>query len=191
MPARSAQQEAALAAMAGAADRANRPVSLLLVPLALLLASILYLAWAGLEVRSESRTLRVRRAQGAQVVALSDQIRALRRAAVDVNTLYPPQPFFVSQLEETAKNPALGFARPPIIEQKREFTESQDPFIKRSEIGATIQMENLATILRWIDAALNEPNLKGRIFLSQIRLQPISNGWGGNVRFSVYESGRR
>lgn len=189
MPARTAQNEDQLASVASAIDRANRPVSFLVFPAALLLVAMVYLGWAGLQVRGASRTLDARRGQATQIESLVEQIREQSRKQVDLASFFPSQPFFVSTIQATADPKNFSeFARPPVLERERSFPESSDPPLERAEIGATIQLENLDAIFKWIDTALNDEQLKGKVFLSQIRLQPISNGWGGNLRFSVYRT---
>lgn len=188
MPARTGQNEAQLASMASAIDRANRPVSFLLVPAALLIVAIAYLAWSGLQVRTASRHLALSQAQTVQIESLTEQIRKQGERAIDLAAYFPPQPHFVSSIQDTATVPGIGFARPPVIETERRFPEGNDPPLERAEIGATVQLENLDAVLEWIDTALNAEQLKGKVFLSQIRLQPISNGWGANIRFGVYRT---
>jgi len=187
MPARTRQNEEQLASMAGAIDRANRPVSLLFFPALLLLAAIVYVGWAGLQVRSASRTLSVRRSMSAQIESLAGEIRQQRTKQVNLASYFPPQPYFVSTIQDTANSEKFEhFARPPVFERERTFVESADPPLERAEFGATIQLENLDAVFKWIDTVLNAEPLKGKVFVSYIRLQPISNGWGGTVRFSVY-----
>lgn len=189
MPARSRQNEEQLASMAAAIDRANRPVSFLVVPAALLLVALIYVVWAGTQVRSASRNLAQQRGQALQIESLTQQIREQSRSQIDLASYFPPQPHFVSTIQATASSENFKkFARPPVFERERAFPESSDPPIERAEIGVTIQLENLDAVFEWIDAVLNHDTFRGKVFLSQIRLQPISNGWGGNLRFSVYRT---
>lgn len=187
MSQRPAQLDAQLRSMAAAIDRANRPVALLALPATALALCLVYLVWAALGVRAAGTTLERERAQESQVVALVEAIQNERTAAVDIVDLYGPQPYFSSRVDELAKLPELGFRNPPVVDRARTTMEIPEQRIQRSDVPATIQMEDLDAVLKWIDLVLSDEQFRGGVFLSQARLSPVGPGWGSNLRFTLYE----
>lgn len=180
--------EMELASMAAAADRANRPVSLLSIPLLLVVASLLFAAFAyrGLAVQ---RSLVVhRQAQAARVYELVRQIELEQKKTVDLDRLYPPAPFFGSQVaDDVWKKPDFAFREPPNVGSLISTRADALSQVYRSDVTVTVANEPLEKIFRATDAVLNHPHLDGRPFISQVMLTPTGTGWRATVRFSVYE----
>lgn len=183
-----AQIEAQLAALASAADRANRPASLLTIPIVLLLIAVLYGAWAFRGLAAERSVAIVRQSQGVRIGALVAEIKSHQKQSIDLATIYPPAPFLGSQVgDETWKSPDRGFHESPTISQPSSARVDNNSQISRSDVTVTVNNEDVGAVFKAVDATLNHPFLKDRAFVSQAQLTPLGTGWRATFRFSVYE----
>lgn len=182
-----AQIEAQLAALASAADRANRPASLLTIPVVLLMVAVLYSAWSYRGLASERSTAIARQNQFASVTRLVAEIKGHQQKSVDLAAIYPPFPFLGSQVgDETWKSPERGFREPPVVSNPTSGRVDNNSSIHRDDVTVTVNNEEIEKIFSATDATLNKEFLKGSAFVSQANLTPTGTGWRATVRFSVY-----
>ncbi|MBL8744779.1 MAG: hypothetical protein JNK58_00325 [Phycisphaerae bacterium] len=183
-----AQIEAQLTALASAADRANRPASMLTFPAVLLVVALLYSAWSFRGLASSRSMATAMQNQGARVAGLIAEIKGRQKESIDLASIYPPAPFLGSQVgDETWKSPERGFREPPTVSQPTSARVDNASLISRSDVTVTVNNEEIEAIFRAADATLNHPYLKDRAFVSQAQLTPLGTGWRATFRFSVYE----
>ncbi len=188
MPARPDQTESQLAALAAAADRANRPTSLLTIPILLVIVGILYAAWAYRALTQQRSIVLARQSQVRDVARLVNEIKRHKTKAVNFETLYPGAPFMGSQIgTDTWNSPTAGFREPPMVSQVTSNRVDPTSPLYRSDVTATVQNEDLAAIFKAVDATITNDHLKGRVFISQAQLTPTGTGWRATFRFSLYE----
>lgn len=185
---RTAQLEMQLSAIASAVDRSNRPTSLLTIPALLVVVSVLYAGWSARGMFRQRTLVTQAQAQTEQVRSTVEQIKAETNKGVDLGKLYPPAPFFGSQVgDETWKSSAAGFREPPIISNVTPTTAIANPLVVRNDVTCTVNNEELSSIFSAIDATLNHEFLKGRAWVSQVLMTPSNTGWRSTIRFSLYE----
>lgn len=183
-----AQTEAQLAALAAAADRANRPTSLLTIPFVLLIVTVLFSVWAYRGLATQRSIVQARQVQMVKVAQFVERIKGQQKQNIDLAAIYPPAPFLGSQVgDETWKTQGRGFREPPTISQVSSTRVDNNSSIYRSDVTVTVNNEELSNIFTATDATLNHEFLKGRAFVSQANLTPTGTGWRAVLRFSVYE----
>lgn len=195
MTPRPAQTELQLQAMAAAADRANRPGEFILVPLVALLAAVLFTIFSARTYLAERANLTKAAGDGTAVVELINGIRTEESKAIDPARLFPARQFFGSQILDCIKgDPESGIEPLPFKEPKPTVGDARSApapgaaaGINRTEIQCTVNNEPLDLIFQWIDQVLNHPSLKGQVFISSLRLQPVAPGWSATVTFALYE----
>lgn len=181
-----AQLEMALSAAAAAADRANRPASLLTFPAVILAAACLFALWSYSRLARE-RTLLI--AAQSQTVKIEDTIQRIKNAsAADATStaLYPPAPFFGSQIEEVWKNPSIGFSETPQISQVASNRVDTNSSLMRNDVSATVNNEPIDKVFAAVDGTFEHQHLKDRVFITQLLLTPTGTGWRATTRFSLY-----
>lgn len=183
---RNANMEMQLASVAAAVDRANRPASLLTIPVLLLLASVLYLVWAMNGFGRRWVALEAQIEQTKQIRATVNAIVAEQSKGVDLVSLYPNQPYFGSYVDEIWKQ-QIGFREPPVVSQVSSQTAIASPPIARSDVTCSVNNESLEQVMKAIDSTLAREFLRGHTFVSQATLVPTGAGWRATVRFSLYE----
>lgn len=195
MTPRTAQTELQLQAQAAAADRANRPGAFILIPLAALCAAVLFTVFSVRTFLAERGNLAKAASDGTAVVELINGIRTEETKVIDPAKLFIQRQFFGSQILECINGePESGIEPIPFKEPKPTVGDARSsaapgaaPGINRTEIQCTVNNEPLDLIFQWIDQVLNHPSLKGQVFISSLRLQPVAPGWNATVTFALYE----
>lgn len=184
-----AQLESQLAAFASAADRANRPTSMLTIPALLMVAALLYMFWAYRGLSAERGIAVAKQGQSSQIMTLVSQIKAEKAKEVDLTKKYQAAPFLGSQVgDETWKLPERGLREAPTVSQISSAKIDNTSPILRSDVTVTVNNEDIGAILGAVDATLNHEQLKQlNVFVSQANLTPSGTGWRATLRFSVYE----
>lgn len=182
----SSQLEQQLSAMAASVDRANRPTSLLMIPLLMVIAAVMYLGWAWRDMAAQRNLVSVRVREVEQINDTVAQIQAEKSKAIDIAALYPAAYYFGSQVDEAWKLTNIPFREPPVIGNNTPTPILTNPPINRSEVQVTINSEPLENILRGVDETLRHEFLKDRAFISMAQLTPAGNGWRSTIRVSVY-----
>ncbi|MBL0926798.1 MAG: hypothetical protein IBJ11_03990 [Phycisphaerales bacterium] len=189
--ARPASSEAQLAALAAAADRANRPTGMIV--LTALLAGIgLAFLLVSLAAYSRSKSeYRVNFETATRTRKLLADIDSLRQLRPDVNKLYPPTNFMTANISEVAQqvwgSAALSSVRIGDAQiSPLPFSEGVD----RATVQCVIDSQPLEKILRWIDEV---PKHKGfmdgghKVFVSQFTVQPSGPGWQANINYTMFQ----
>ncbi len=184
---RTAQVEAQLSAMAAAADRTNRPASLLNIPLLLVLGALLLAAWEFRDMQAQRAMLRREQERVQKVTLLTEQIAAERKKELNVQTLYPPAPFFGSQVDEIWKSQGITFRESPSVGAVTKADVFVGSPVVRSEVACSVSSEPVESVVAWIQSIQEHEYLKGRVFVSQILLTPLPTGWRAAFRVGLYE----
>jgi hypothetical protein len=188
MPDTPAQLETQLAALAAAAERANRPASYFTIPALLAAGALVFCAWSARGLVRERNAVAARQAQLVRVTQLTEQIKEASKKSVSLDSLYPPAPFFGSQVgDDTWRHPSRGFREPPTVTASTSTRVDATSSIHRNDVTVTVNNEPIEKVLQAIDATLNFEHLKGRAFVSQANFTPSGTGWRAIVRFSLYE----
>lgn len=182
-----AQTEAQLASLAAAADRANKPTSLLTIPVVLLIVTVLFGVWAYRGLAAQRSIVQARQAQAVKVAHFVEQIKGQQKQSIDMAAIYPPSPFLGSYVDDTWEAQARSFRETPTVSQVSSTRVDNNSSIYRSDVTVTVNNEELSTIFKAADATLNHEFLKGRAFVSQANLTPTGTGWRAVLRFSLYE----
>lgn len=184
----SSQLEQQLSAMAAGVDRANRPTSLLMIPLLLVIAAVVFLAWSWRDMATQRNLVALRVREVEEINKTVSAIQAEKTKAIDIAGLYPAAPFFGSQVEQAWKQTNIPFREPPIIGNNTPAPILTNPPINRSEIQVTSNSEPLENIMRGVDETLKHEFLRDRAFISMAQLTPAGNGWRSMIRVTLYHS---
>ena len=186
--------ESQLRAMANGVDRANKPTSLMILGVIVLVGFALY-AVAGLRLWSAAKSSFARTASDSQEVERLVREYQLEKARTpDLARMYPPLPTMGADIEKAAKNawqsgdqPAAGVS----VGNKsagRLFSDKLKALDVYS-IDCSVQDQPLEKIMTWLRTVETEPFL-GPTFVSSLTLSPANSGWQAQVKFSVYEKKR-
>lgn len=182
----SAQIEQQLTTMAAAVDRANKPTSLLLVPMLLVVASLGFVLWGWREMSSQRALVSARVREVDEITKLVGQIQNERGKSVDIASLYIRLPFMGSQVSEAWTGTGITFREPPIVGSTSTNPILSNPVLLRSEVQVTTNNEPLENILKGVDATLRHEVLGPQAFVSLAQLTPAGGGWRSTIRFSAY-----
>lgn len=182
----SAQVEQQLSAMAAAVDRANRPLSLLSIPILLVMVSAVFALWSWRGVDRERGLVRARLNEAQMISQRVSEIKAERAKAIDIESLYPPMPYVGSQVDEAWKKNVQGFRETPNVGSPTTSDIISNPRIARTDVDVVLNNEPLPLVLQGIEATLNHEFLKGSAAVSQVQLTPAGNGWRSAIRFTAY-----
>jgi len=181
------QLQAQLVATANGVDRANRPTLFLALPAIALLAAIIAVLpiWARFSIARE--TLRSQQRDWGSVRLTIDEVVKRRNARPDLAKIFPKNQLFGSNIETEAKAVWPGVSLPVHIPEPvpRPFLATQTD-LKKLDIECTIGNVRLEQLSQWIDRVLRSPHLRG-VFVSNLELRPVTNGWNGTVTFRRYE----
>ncbi len=184
---RNPQIETHLAALAAAADRTNRPASLLNIPLLLVLCALLLAAWEFRDMQSQRGLLRREQERVRLVTQLTEQINAEKKKELNLQALYPPAPFFGSQVVESWQSQGISFKEPPQVGTTQKADVFPSSPVTRTEVACGVNSEPVENILAWIQNIQEHQFLKGRVFVSQCLLTPLPTGWRAAFRVGLYE----
>lgn len=183
-----ASLEQALAPLAASADRANKPVSLLTIPALVVLIAAGYALYSFRGLATAKALVARRESDSQRLVGLVDSIKKERTKGVNVASLYPEAPFFLSQVQDSWKPPRLAptLREPPQLGAVTTSTVLREPAIIRSEVQVTINSEPLKSVLDGVDTTLRHEFLQNRAFVSFVQLTPSGDGWRSVFRFTIY-----
>lgn len=189
------QVELQLQAMAAAADRANRPAAWLGVPILALAAAFLFGVIALRQYRDARAGLNAAQSEGVRIVGLINEIQKAESAGIDLERLFPVRQFFGSQIvacfegdPESGVEPiAFNPAEKPTVGDPKSVQLGTAGGITRTEIACVVNNDSLDKIFQWIDQVLRHKFLKGKVFVSALRLTPGSPGWRAEITFTLYE----
>lgn len=179
-----------LTAMANAADRGNRPTTLLAIPALAVIAGliVLFVSWSGYAQKRE--TLEAMTYQTQRLARLVGQYEAIQAAQVDYSQSYPPITDFELKVIEAYDDAGVPFDRTPSVRSPTSRNLPTTDGIARTTIKAVASNEALENILQWVHNVIHHPELEGRAFVYSITLTPIpgSDRWSGNIDFAIYET---
>jgi len=178
-----------ISALAAAVDRANRPSSLLALPMLLVATALIVVLWSFSQFGAARAELQSQRASKASIDALFNDIKAERQSEIDFEALYPRQAHFGSEVIASYQSQGLKFATPPTIGEPVLATVLSTPVtVMRLDLQCSVTSEPLDVILKWIDNVLRHPTLGGQVWVSSLQLSPSGAGWAASIRFSLYET---
>jgi hypothetical protein len=182
--------ESQLAAMASAADRANRPAVLIAAPVLLLLAALIGTVWA----ITDFNGARVRWSNQAKSVSDINQmmfrVKEREASTPDIDALYPRSPFMPVQLRDIAGK-VWGVEGEGTIPLDIRNRSEPSPFSGTSDLGrvdvpASGAVDDLNKVFEFMKR-VPESEFLSRAFVSQLRIQPAGPQWQVNIQFSLYE----
>ena len=188
---RTSDVERQLAAMASSRERANNPVSFLVLGVLALVVGLGFLGWSVLSLggaRSELRGAESRAQRWDQYLAT---IGSLSQSAPDIRRLYPILGFIKSDLEDI-RDEIWANELPTVIvgshQRKRVIMETD---LEQFEIDVNVQGGQgveLDRLLLFIDRAMMKYRDRPA-FVSQLTLRPMPSSpkWSGTVKFGNYQ----
>ena len=189
---RSGQIDAQLQAMAAGVDRANRPTTLVVIGAAVLAIAAIFALWSG------GRFLNARKRLASEMYARSTVANLLsvtagrKQETPDLDALYPPQPYFDTNVYETALN-VYGLTQDekgklPVAVRPRESPKplTGTPGVGKTSVDVTFNAQPLDKIFGLMNAVQESQYLR-TTFVSSINLTPIPTGWNATIRFGAYE----
>lgn len=189
---RPAKIDAQLNAMAGSADRANRPTTLVIMGAGVVAVAAIFALWSGARFLTARQRLQAEMNNRAQVGMFLTQIASKKQETPDLDAKYPPLPFFDPNVHETALN-VYGLsqdekAKLPVAVRPRESPKplTGTPGVSKTSVDVTFNAQPLEKIFALINAVQENKDLR-TTFVSSINLTPITTGWNGTIRFGAYE----
>ncbi len=187
-----ASVENQLRAQAAAADRANRPTMLVVVPALLLVGALLLTLVAGVRLVESKRTLERRLADRAQVERIVFEAEQLRRRTPDLDALYPPLPGLGDEIEREARRVwpegSRGTVRVGQV-NPRPWSVSSTGDLVQVSVDCTVSNVSFQDLTTWIRRVIDEPTRR-RVFVSKLSVEPTPQGWTGTVQFRAYQKAR-
>ncbi len=177
------EHEPMLAALASAAERRNRPTSMVALCAALLVGAGVFAMWSASGARAARATF-VREAVARQKVdALAAQVREVQESLQpkgDDTLPYAPRELLGSLASAATSS---GLSKAPSFNPTTE--ESADSPLVRKVIIARILGEPLPETLAWMQRAITDiPGLH----VTQFNLKPTRQGWEIEARFARWET---
>lgn len=177
------EHEPILAAMAGRAERANRPTAVVVFCTALLLAAVAFTAWASGRAAEAKREFRREAQTQAEVERLAGMIveaREKKTRGEDESTVYAPETALLSKIGQAATRAQIDG-----IPRLRTNTESlaSSPLVRQVVTG-TVENNEMDRVLRWITNALDEVD---GLYVTEYTMKPTRRGWEVTVRFARWE----
>ena len=191
MTKRDQQTEAQLVAMAGAADRANRPRMLVIVCLLLAAAALVIVLASAFRFRSTRSLLEDRLAEAAAIEAYVDRSKELAKDGINFAELFPPNPSIADLIEDIAAR-ITGPSPINLIKVSQPSRKGLalifggNPNLETVTVMCTFTTARTEHIFEMMERVLQEPTLKG-IFVHKIDMRPREPGlWSGSVEFRRY-----
>ncbi len=176
------EHEPMLAALAGAAERKNRPTAVVAFAAALLVGATAYSLWNMKQARAARRAYEREGQVSLKVSALAEEVRSAVESAkthsADTDPYAPKE--LLSALSSAATS--AGVTKPPSFVPTTD--ESPDSPLVKKIVVARLLGEPMSAVLAWIEKALAEtPGLH----VTQFNLKPTRSGWDTEVRFARWE----
>ena len=182
----SAQLEQQLTALAAGIDRANKPTSLLSIPMLLIVVACFWTFWQHRSMRGAQALIDAKTNEVQEITKLVGLIKTERTKSVDIAKLYDKLPFFGSQVEEAWKQRNIPFRESPNLGNVTPSQILSNPIIFRSDVQVTINNDSFEHIAKAVDSTLKHEFLERRVFVSLAQLTPVVGGWRSTIRFSAY-----
>jgi len=172
------------AAMAAAAERRNRPMALIFLATAALVAAGIYATMGAVSAAEAATAADVRVRRYEQVERLAQQIERIRTDPGRAEKLetFKPDPFLRTKLNQVAAD--LELSNQFQIGADRREGLSLDSQMRRVVIEVTLNSVSAETGMRWIDNAVRE--VQG-LEVATVELTPTPRGWNFKVRLGRWE----
>lgn len=189
---RPAQIDTQLQAMAAGADRANRPTTLVVAGIAVLAIAAIFALWSGGKFVNARKRLHSEMRARSTTANLLSVIAGRKQELPDLDALYPPQPYFDTNVYETALS-VYGLTQDqksqlPVAVRPRETPKplTGTPGVGKTSVDVTFSAQPLSKIFELMNAVQESAYLR-TTFVSSINLTPIPTGWNATIRFGAYE----
>lgn len=179
--------QAQLVSAANAADRANKPARLIVFALLLLVLGVSYAFLSYNQLAEAKRDVENARARAGQIRQLVQRIRMIESGGVDYASVYPRDAYVETKIVSAAEMENVNFDRDPTVGDRTTTSVAPNSPVERADILCRATGADLDDVLQWIENAVNEPTLKGRLFLSSISMSPLANGWQVQFTLSMYQ----
>ncbi|MEQ8850846.1 MAG: hypothetical protein RIB32_03585 [Phycisphaerales bacterium] len=183
-----------LRAASSAADRANRPTPLILVPTLLLIAAAIFSLWSLRSFAGARSQLKSQAARSAEITGLLDTLAAVKAEEKDTGRQFQKAAYLLTDLDEgTPEEPGhakrLGLNIRDVTDRRPPSPVRDEELVLR-QVDCYISGQPLDKIFEWMNACLNDENYKGRLFVYQVNLKPNRvSGWDAEpVTFGIYET---
>lgn len=187
---RDRQTEAQLVAMAGAADRANRPRVIVLVCLMLAGAALVLVLVQAFQFGSASALLEQRTTEIDSVRSYVQHAEDLRDQEVDLAGAFPHNPSIADRIQSLANEVTGADQSKRIIVQVANYKDAVfggDPALQSVTVRATFTALPTRELMEWIELVEGAEDLRG-VFVQSFEIRPRDAGrWTGSVNFRRYE----
>ncbi len=191
---RPAETELQLRSAANAADRKNRPAALVIGPAILLVLTLLYAIWSWAGYTSASRAYDAARADMHGTYDVLQRLLLANDTSSELEDRYERNAYLLTDIGDQGDGGELGLAGKIGLELESMNDQGISPLQRNDPIGArrvniTIRGQELDKILEWINACLQDPRYKGRLFVYSISLRPNpTKGWDASpITLAIHE----
>jgi hypothetical protein len=178
-------REPMLAALAGAAERANRPTAVVVFCAALLLLATIFALWTGRQASAAERAYVSAAGQLARAKAAADDIKRItaeRAAGAGQTSVFDPEPRLLSSISNALPADKIQSTEIRFEPNKEEIPGS--PLVRQVVTCRSLQKLEIEPVFEWIAAALNAvPGLH----ITHFSMKPSREGWEITVKFARWE----
>ncbi len=178
-------REPMLAALAGAAERANRPTAVVLFCAILLLGATIFALWSGRQASAAERTYVSAATQLSRARAAADEIKrinAARQSGATQTSVFDPEPRLLSSISNALPADKIQSTDLRFEQNKEEVPGS--PLVRQVVTCRSLRKLELDPVLEWTGRALEAvPGLH----IIHFSLKPTREGWEITVKFARWE----
>jgi hypothetical protein len=189
---RDAQLEMQLAGAANAAERANRPRTLVIVAGLIAGGALLFTSLIAWQIGSRRTQLASALATQAAVERYAEQARELRETSPNLADLFPVDLAMADKIQQIAREVWRGEPNVATVQTVRYSSAGirlNDVPVRNANVSSTVRLTDLERVLRFMETVEEAPELEGT-FVSSLRLTPApggQDGWSGSIDFRRYE----
>jgi len=172
-----------LAMRAARTERSNKPTILIILSLALLVGTGLFLLSSMAKLKSANTNLSRERDNAQSMVRYAAQLKQLRDLAAEGSTTsFEPDPQLRSRIAQVAV--AAGLSKPLPIPKSPAPSKSKDGTAQRIRFQYAVQDPSLAAIMTWLTQT--ERDIQG-VRVYSIKIVPAAEQWTVDVTLSRVE----
>jgi hypothetical protein len=180
------ERQIRLRSLAAASERRNRPIGLVGVALALLVAGGAYAAWTFVDAADARRALAREKQTLADVEALVTAIEEARTTATraQVTDQYRPDPQLLSKLASVQQAAGLAGGKATIQESPRRIGLGAGSDVAARVVNVRMRNVRLTEAMTFVNGALARVD---GLFVTRVALDPTATGWAVEIDLARWE----